>query len=132
MSLERAVHQRWVAYRPLERRVPASRVFTGIAAGDVALPYATVNRISTSISERTTDNEIEEVVLRFEVWTSTLDEAQDIGATIHERFDGAQFEFDGGRCLAMTHIRSDQELRQRGDWRLSSDYQVITLSERGD
>ena len=132
MSLERAIHERWVSYRPLERRVPSLRVFSGIAAGDVELPYATVNRTKATISERTTDNEIDEVLLRFDVWTSVLDEAQEIDAAIHERFEGVQFEFDGGRCLAMTLIRRDQQQEPQGSWRLSSDYQVITLSERGD
>lgn len=132
MSLEQAIHERWVSFRPLECRVPALCVFTGTAAGDVELPYATINRTKTDVSERTSDNEIVEVVLRFDVWSALLDEAQEIDAAIHERFEGARFDFDGGRCLAMTRIGRDQQQGPTGDWRLSADYRLITLSERGD
>jgi len=125
MSLEQAIHNRWATDGTLSALLPAGRLFTGRAEGELELPYAVLERQETKPSLRTSSGTtIDEVQLRITIWSVDLDTAQSVAAAVEQRFDGADFTlFAAVRLMRRTNRR--EQIDADGRWRVELDFRAI-------
>lgn len=102
MSLEAAIHARCASGAALVALVPAERIVTGAARGDMTLPYVVVTRERETVRTRTSSQlEVSETTVRFEIRAADLDQAKSIAEAVRERFNRQGFALPAGTCLVM-------------------------------
>lgn len=131
MSLEAAIHTRWAGDTTLKALLPAARLFTGPAPGDAERPYATLSRLGMKEGARSTHHALEEVALRFDVWSEGLVEGKQILDAIDAEFDGAAFTEGSLDVLRMRKTDHTEERADDGLWRLSVQYRAQTARQTG-
>jgi hypothetical protein len=122
MSLEQAIHSRWAGDGALAGLVPAARFVTGKALGGEALPYATLSRIGSGKTTRSSLRLVEEVLCRFDVWSSSLDTLKQVADAAAARFDGQSFTDAGVTVLRMRRTEQKETQADDGTWRLTMDF----------
>ena len=126
MSFEQAIIERWGNDLQLDGLLPSERVFNGAAAGSPQRPYVVLERQSNKAAVRASGgSRIDELILRFNVWSDTLDEGKTLLAEIARLYERSSFEASGLRCLNMQEVRQQESLEENGVWRLLADYAAV-------
>jgi hypothetical protein len=122
MSLEQAIYDRWAAYQPLCQQIPAERVYLGTAAGCVTFPYATLARVRTVSTQRTSRRTFETVEFRLAIYDDDLARGQAAAAAMHERFAGSEFSNSGSTVHSVRRVNYVETEQASGAWLLAGDY----------
>jgi len=123
MSLEGAIHDRWAGATALVPRVPAARVFTGAARGDVPLPYVVLVREGETARLRTSSlTEVSDIVVRFEIYVAELDAGKAIAEAIRGEFNRRGFALSLGTCLVMQGTSEQEQPAADGTWTVTASY----------
>ncbi len=122
MSLEQALYNRWLTDVSLTALLPGERFFTGLACGEPALPYVTLNRQGVRGVRRTSQRRVEAVLVRFNLWCESLDAGKQIIAAIDARYERQAFSDGGVEVLRMRRVDYLQQRQADGVWRLTADY----------
>lgn len=125
MSVEQAVHQHWALWKPLTDLVPESRVVTGLAQGEPALPYVTIQRQGDAATTRTSSGTLLDTLrLRFSIWDDRLDRALLVARELRQRFNRADFGWSQGRVLDCRQVQHAHLEEEDGIWRVMLDYEL--------
>lgn len=123
MSLEAAIHDRWESWPALAALVPAERVVTGAARGEMSLPYVVLVREQEAAPVRTSSlTEVSETMVRFEIRTVELGEGKTIAQAIRQRFNRQGFALAAGTCLVMQWNSETEQAASDGTWRVAVQY----------
>ena len=126
MSLEQEIHSQWAGDAALLALVPASRVFTGVAAGTVSLPYVVLNehrsRPHVQVSGGTT---VDRTDVAFQIYTDDLDEGKQVAVAVADQFDRSSFALSSGTVLSMRETESTEHIHDDGVWQVTSKYSAI-------
>jgi hypothetical protein len=126
MSLEQAIHEQWAAEAALNSLVPAARVFTGMAVGEVVRPYVVLaERQSHAELRASGGGAVDRVQLAFHVFAADLDEAKAIAAAVAEHFDRSSFARDEGAVLAMRMHAASEHMHDDGVWEMTATYAAL-------
>lgn len=132
MSVEQAIQRRWAAFRPLERLVPAARVFTGSAHDDPALPYAIVSRQGDRpVVHTSSGTEVREITIRIQFWVHTLDEGKKIVSRLGRAFELNNPGAIDANILVVRRGEQDEQLNEDGSWCLRTDLIVLVQQKAG-
>jgi hypothetical protein len=126
MSLEQAIHSRWVGDGTLAGLVPPARFVTGKALGGSALPYATLSRLGFGKIIRSSLKVVDEVRMRVTVWDNSLDTLKQVAGAAATRFDGAAFTDAGVTVLRMRRVDVKETQSDDGTWELTMDFTATT------
>ena len=124
MSIEQAIHNRWAGDPVLIALVPAARFVTGKVLGGAAMPYATLARLGTRQSTRTSSRTVETIEIEFNAWTMSLETGKDIAEAITARFDRQSFTDGGVTILRMRQTDAQAIQADDGKWRLALRFSV--------
>ncbi len=132
MSLERAIHRHWTAWRPLTSLVPADRVRTGwilaTESGEAPFPYVTIERAGRLQTQYLAEGvQLQTITIRFNLWTRELVEGKRIAAEIECRFGRQEFSDGCVRVLDMQLSGHNETFQEDGIWHLELEY--LTRSE---
>lgn len=122
MSLEQTIYERWTTYQPLCRLIPAERLFLGTAEGCLVFPYATLARMRTVSTQRTSHRMFETIELRLAIWDDDLARAQAAAAAVNQRFTSEGFSFSGGTVHSVRRASYVETQQASGMWLLAGDY----------
>lgn len=127
MSIEKAVHERWATFAPLNALLPAARLYTGGQLGIPALPYAVLTRSQCVPLGRASGGvEYVNTTLRVRIVTADLDGAKQIKEQALRRFDRTHFALADGTCLNMQWTHNEEELQRDGMWEVSLDFMATS------
>ena len=122
VNVAQMFHQRWAASEPLDRLLPAARVYTGMSF-DPTLPYAAISRRSNRPAARCNDGwAMETVGLRVEVFHDDYDLATAILDAIRAAFDRTSLPLDG----KIVHVQRTDDFDEQsadGVWRATIDFE---------
>lgn len=123
MSLEAAIHDRWASAAALVSLVPAARLFTGAARGDVQLPYVVLVREAETQRTRTSSlTEVNDIAVRFEIYATELDAGKAIAVAIRAEFNRQGFALPLGTCLVMQGTSEQEQPAADGTWTVTASY----------
>lgn len=132
MSVEQAIHRRWSTCRPLCRRLPVERVFTGRAHDRPDKPYAVLARqADRAVVHTSSGTTVREITARIHLWASTLSEGKRIVRELTRCFDLTDPGRVDASILAMRRGEQDEELNEDGSWRLRVDLLVLVQQTTG-
>lgn len=132
MSVEQAIQRRWTAFRPLERLVPAGRVFTGSAHDNPEMPYAVVTRQGDRpVVHTSSGTSVREITVRIHLWVSTLGEGKRIVSRLGRAFELTDPRTIDAEILVIRRGEQDEELNEDGSWRLRVDLIVLVQQRAG-
>jgi hypothetical protein len=125
VSLAQAIYERWLQAPRLIALVPGDRVFTGRAAGDVAIPYAVIAGLGAQSSVRTTHTTVDSA--RFEIagWVDEHAAARLLLDELRHTYDRQGFAVENDRCLLMQ--LEEERITPEGDcgWRAVAVYRAL-------
>jgi hypothetical protein len=136
MSIEQAIHLRWKTCRPLTDLVASDRFFTRAVPASATLlesarqPYVTLQRLRSRRESRLSDGKrLSATLLRFHIWSLTLEQAKRVAREVQACFDREEFSLAG--ILVQDMKLTDQRETLEGDhvWHLSLDYLTRTELE---
>jgi len=131
MNLEQAIHERWAADTELCEALPVARLYTGLAPGSAAAPYAVLTELGRRPQTHTSSGTVlERVTLRFTSWTATLAAGRRLGEAIAAQFNRRDFALDVGRVLNMERVNEQAQQQPDGAWRIELDY-AVTVEHAG-
>jgi hypothetical protein len=126
MSFEQAIIERWAADAELNGLLPSARVFNGSAAGSPNRPYVVLQRQGNKPAVRASGGRrVDALVLRFNIWSDSLDEGKTLLAAISRLYERSSFEAEGLHCLNMQEANQQESLEENGVWRLFADYAAV-------
>jgi len=127
-----SLHARWAADSGLSALLPAARLFTGLAAGSPAAPYAVLHRRRTVPETQTSAGvTIARSRIEVELWGDDLDVLEEIAGEVQRVFDGSSFPLAVGNVLAMRSADRSQSVADDATWRLTLQYDVLTQQPTG-
>ena len=129
MSIERAIYERLRSWRPLIERVPAERISTGWAPpadGESLLPaapYLVLERGALLSAQRHSGGRaVVAVSIRFHVFATSLAEAWDIVAELHQRCERQAFATNDIVIQDMKRVATRPAPRAAGGWSIQAEY----------
>ena len=129
MSIERAIHEAWGAWKPLTDLVPEDRFVTGIARfdpdDDTVFPYVTFNRQGDAAQERTSGGNIAHAALmRFDVYALTQASAKSVADGIVNRFNRLSADYSLGTLLDCKPTNQNELEEADGVWHVMLDFMI--------
>ncbi len=97
-----------------------------VAEGCVGFPYATLARVRSVSSVRTSCRTLETIEIRLAVWDDDLPRGQAAAAALHARFAGAQFAYQGGAVHDVRRVNYVETQQASGTWLLAGDFHFRT------
>jgi hypothetical protein len=125
MSLEAALHERWSQSSALEALLPAARLTSGLAADDVPLPYAVLQRGPIHARWHTSTRTVEEIELELHVYAERLETLGQLATALREAFDRRALASDEGDVLRMRVHQRHETQHDDGIWHLDMRFRVL-------
>lgn len=125
MSFSQALFERWRGDALLAATMPGERVYVGRAAGDAAIPYATITTATTENARRTTHATIQLMRVEFAAWVETHAAAIAWQDELRRVFDRQSFAAAADHCLLMQCGEERVEADADRGWRGVAVYRAL-------
>jgi hypothetical protein len=131
LSVEKAIHERWSLWKPLEDLLPVARVLTGEDNTESpTYPLCILGRLPGGTTERTSSCLLEAVVIRFDVRGTTLESVKPVANELREHFNKADFNYSLGSVLDCRPVSPALEsIDPNGLWHAELDIQFRTSQD---